>query len=220
MLPRLFARTDPNLMLSLALNAGASQKIYESIIEEMETATKRQLAQYLREHGYVVWDDPSLMRPGADPLTPDLVVSRANDEWIAVVEYKHALPPRGAAAVSDRIREASRWISKALRYRDTADTQAEALEERLGISRIPRKVLVALLARWSMPVPLEINADRVVLTDLYRAKCLAKDGCGIWRVFAGNEAAIDHSMSYVFHPISVQDWTYKHPILAFAEDAG
>src|SRR5581483_5628647 len=107
---RLFSHTDPNLMLSAALNTGITRHIYESIIGEIEVAAKRRLSALFRENGYAVWDDPLLLRPGMDALTPDLVVGRESDELIAVVEYKHALPPRGAAAVSDRIKEASKWI--------------------------------------------------------------------------------------------------------------
>lgn len=186
MLARQFARTDPNLMLSMAMNAGEARQKYASIIEEIETATKRQLAQCLRRNGYSVWDDPVLKRVGADPLTPDLVVSRADENWIAVVEYKHALPPRGAAGVSDRIKEASKWINRALRYRDAADQQVAELAARMGLPNRHRQIFVALVARWPMPVPLEMNDDRVTLTDLPRVELAARNCCDIrrclWRV--------------------------------------
>jgi hypothetical protein len=220
MLPRLFARTDPNLMLSMALNAGASRRLYESIIEEIETAAKQRLASLLREHGYAVWDDPSLERPGMVPLTPDLVVGRNGDDWIAVTEYKHALPPRGAAAVSDRIKEASKWINKAKRYLFTAASQSQSLQTHLGIAIKERRVIVVIVPRWPMPVPVAIDSEDICIRDVSRVERAVGRNASIAEVFGIGSAASRPSVRLEYHDIRVGDWTYKHPILIPETESG
>ena len=54
---------------------------------------------------------------------------------------------------------------------------------------------------------------------LARVKLAAKDCREVRRLFWDSEAELDLSMKYVFHPISVQDWTYRHPILTATGDA-
>jgi hypothetical protein len=213
LLARQFAIADPNLMLAMALNTGPTRPIYEKIIEEIEIAAKRGLARDLRGLGYAVWDEPNLPRKGADPLTPDLVVGRADDDVIAVVEYKHALPPRGAAAVSDRIKETAKWIDKAQRYLRVAEQQVSRLEGHLDIGCKPRSVIIAVVARWPMPIPIALEDHRVFITDLTRVRSLSQQKSPIREVFGGGMLDRSADVRWDHHSIQVGDWTYKHPVL-------
>jgi|GEM_PF-5890694 len=210
---RLFARTEPDVMLCVALNSKPTRQIYESIIEEIEVAAKRRLATLFKDHNYAVWDDPSLLRPGTDPLTPDLVVARGNEKWIVVIEYKHALPPLGGAGVSDRIKETSNWIKKAKRYLSAAKLQLGRIQKRLMIPEDERRVAVAIVPRWPMPVPISLDADEIVLADVSRVQRSLDRNASIAEVFGLGALPFQPSMKRDFHEIRVGDWTYKHPIL-------
>ncbi|HMC11349.1 MAG TPA: hypothetical protein VKH44_08665, partial [Pirellulaceae bacterium] len=209
----------PNLMISTALNTGANRQLYESIIGEIESKAKQRLAGLFRDRGYAVWDSPSLQRSGMDPLTPDLVVGSADDNWIAVIEYKHSLPPRGAAGVSDRVKEASKWIDKAKRYLFAARAQNHRLQIHLGIDPKNRQVLVAIVPRWPMPAPVIIDADDICITDVSRVERRIHEKATISEVFWVESAASHPSMRREFHDIQVGEWTYKHPILVPETDA-
>jgi hypothetical protein len=213
MMPRLFARTEPDVMLSAALNTGPTRRIYESIIGEIEVAAKYRLARLFKEHDYFVWDDPSLPRPHADPLSPDLIVGRKDEQWIVVIEYKHALPPRGSAAVSDRIKEASKWIEKAKRYLKAATSQVEEVRKRLGIMPNGQRVVVAIVPRWPMPIPISLGVEDVVLADLLRVERALHRDASISEVFGLARTNSGNQVRREFHEIRVADWTYKHPIL-------
>lgn len=213
LLPILFARTDPNLMLSMSLSIGETRRFYESIIEEIEIAAKKHLTALFREHGYLVWDTPLLNRSGMASLTPDLVVGRDGDGLIAVIEYKHALPPRGAAAVSDRIKEASKWIAKAKRYLIAAREQSQSLHARLGFDGRERQIIVVIVPKWPMPALISIDAEGIYIRDVSRMQQAILQKASIAEIVGINSSALQPSMKCEYHNIRVGEWTYRHPIL-------
>ena len=209
---------DPNLMLSSALAKRSRKRVYDHLINKIERQVVAEIAKAFQNAGFVVIAQPTLESRSGERICPDLVIYEPTTERVLITDYKHALPPFGAAEVDNRLRDLDEWTEQVRVYLSFSETNREIITDRLKCVNIARADGM-LLFRWPLAIPGMLQADvtyadwtslavglrcveGLAITDILRLYRLPRDADQIlWQWEVGEES------------ISVGRWTYKRPLI-------
>jgi hypothetical protein len=214
---RWFAIGDPQRMLTAGLLRGNRRKVYERFIQKVEQVNVHAIAELLQRNGYQVLTFEEVKLDNGRTITPDLIVYHPSDVSVAVIDYKHAIPPTNAAEVDEKMSELKKWYQQIMRYEQVR--RSEHIRQRLGIkNKEYQSFHLFLLFRWPIVIPIE-KPSEITLADWPTLEFNIQKYGPIpipelvqfysklrHPVAVPNEWAVD------YHSIKVGEWTYMNPI--------
>jgi hypothetical protein len=188
---------DPGKTVSLALARKSKEKLYDSLITEIEKYRVTEVTTQLEYHGLVSRPGNKLEADGV-AVHPDFWLYEPLTSRLLVCDYKHALPPFGPANVANRLNDLESWRRQVRKYIQFVAKHKAYVADALALP-VVSDCTGLLLLRWPMPIPANFTSDE--LHRFFRHLRLAS------KQFSGCVIATSQD-------IVVGDWTYKHPIVA------
>ncbi|MDI1483610.1 hypothetical protein [Polyangium sp. y55x31] len=218
LLVRLIAIVDPHRMLAGSLKR-RSGEVYDRLIDSMENVEVGELASLFRRHGLRAIEKKRILAPDRSQVCPDLIVLEEATGQLLVVEYKHALPPVGPAEVSNKLKEAEKWIKQARKYKNFVQRFPDAVRSAVGASAEPSTVEAIVVFRWPMPVPLSQPSDVLVTSrDIVSRLLWEHNESQVSTIVSSLRFDGTHIESSPWKPVYVRthvgDWTYVRPVIA------
>ncbi|HLO83629.1 MAG TPA: hypothetical protein VK203_01270 [Nostocaceae cyanobacterium] len=156
LLPRLFANSLPQRMLSGALNKGTGKQKYEKIIEVVSTSNLLNIASKFKQLGLTVVVEKTIKYNGRK-YTPDLIILDVHNQEILIVEYKHTLNPLGTSEVLYKLKELEKGISQLKQYLKIMEININNKPFH-SLPQIKAKKIYAMLL-FNQPMPLPVTSE-------------------------------------------------------------
>lgn len=209
-LPNLFAYTEPNRMISGALNKSKSKKkIYDHLINKIEACNIEAIESCLKERTDFTIVRKSFNR-GLIRISPDFVIIHPDKKSLLIIDYKHFLSPINAVETTYKMHELNKGFKQINNYERFFDQNTEVLQEYVNNAEVT--IYKLIVTRY--PVPVSVVHSDIWVSDLQTFK---KNIIQISQFFEldllfKNDARIEIKEQN-FNPMNIKtelgDWTFS-----------
>jgi hypothetical protein len=220
LLPHLFAFLSPHRTVASALTSGTGRATYDRISNSLERYHLAEIGHALRDCGFTVQTERTIMTPSGDKFQPDFLVTDGRSQEVLVVDFKNSLAATAVLEVTNRLKEYRKGIKQVETYLDTFAQYPDLLRPYADFDQ-PR-VFGLLLFR--VPMPLPIRKGSRVMAENWHSLRHRLASCKPNRVgeLLPQPNALDKyaaNVAHATHEINLGEWTYRRPILSFSNDS-
>jgi hypothetical protein len=217
LLMRLLPLLKPDRTLAGALHQRGKEDVYANIVQDMEQSALDEIEDQLRDAGLIVLREESVQDERGQRITPDFLVCDDTGQTLLVLDYKHALAPRGAAEVSRKLKAFSEWEQQVRKYVSFLRRNMHLIRPRMNIDK-GCNVRGVILFGWPTPLPTLSTVDAVdwvSMKEYVSQKCEVCAQDLIDWIAAPPHIPVDpERWRIVEMELQVADWTYVREIVA------
>jgi hypothetical protein len=221
--PRLWGLLNLERLLVGALNASGRKRVYDHLINQIETSQVKEIAAFLRRCAGWKLACQRSFHAGGVTITPDFVIWEPDSDRILVIDYKHAMEASGPVEVTNRLSDFSKWIKRLGEYKAFFSGNWSVLKDEFGrtLKQVPAAIDGLILSRWPLALPVA-ECGNIAVADWggFQRFSSTDEGCGIGLLleWAAIRPEIQRPNQVIVVPqeIHVGDWTYVRNAISVA----